>query len=138
MPFTVVGVAACGGPTRSAASYCSYFYGEGTSLHNRLIQSSRQTANDPFAELSSAFAALPEVASFLHQLSLRAPEEIAPDVQMLSEAVSKMPEQAGAAVTDPLGALAVGFADSLEYGAAERRVNEYTLKHCGRPPGSNA
>jgi hypothetical protein len=126
----------CGGPTRSVASYCSYFYGEGGHLRERWIKSSDSESNNPFGELSSVFADLPEAASFMHELSLRAPETIAPDVQTLSEAVKRVSEQMGAAATDPLGALAGGMMDGMETSGAEQRVNAYTEQYCGGPPGT--
>jgi hypothetical protein len=129
-------LAACGSPTRSVASYCSYFYGEGGHLRERWIKSSNGDSNNPFGELSSIFADLPEAASFLHELSLRAPETIAPDVQTLSEAIKRDSEQMGAAATDPLGALAGGLVDGIETSGAEQRVNEYTKQNCGAPPSS--
>jgi hypothetical protein len=130
-------LAACGGPTRSTASYCSYFYGHGSQLRNRWLQSTNQAGQDPFAALSSVFADLPEAASFLHQLSLRAPESIAPDVQVLADALKRTSEQAGAAATNPLGALAGGLVDGLETSGAEQRVNAFTVQNCGAPPGTN-
>jgi hypothetical protein len=134
----VIGLSGCGGTTRSVASYCSYFYGEGTQLRNRFIKSSDANSQDPFAELSSVFADVPEAASFLHQLSLRAPQEIAPDVQVLAQALENFAAQAGSGASDPLGALASGMVDGLETSGAEQRVNEYTLKNCGAPPGSTS
>jgi hypothetical protein len=131
----VVALAACGSPTRSVAAYCSYFYGTGGQLRNRWIQSTNSAGQNPFAALSSVFADLPEAANFLHQLSLRAPEDIAPDVQTLADALKRIPEQAGAAATDPLGALAGGLVNGLATSGAEQRVNTYTLHNCGAPPG---
>lgn len=134
----VLAIAGCGGPTRSVASYCSYFYGKGTQLRNRFIQSSNTNTRDPFAELSSVFADIPEAASFLHQLSLRAPQEIAPDVQVLAQALENFASQAGNAASNPLGALASGMVEGLETSGAEQRVNEYTEKNCGPPTGSTS
>jgi len=132
-----VALAACGSPTRSVASYCSYFYGEGSQLRNRWIQSDNKAGHNPFSALSSVFSALPEAASFFHELSLRAPESIAPDVQILAEAFKRIPEQAGAAATNPLGALAGGLVNGLGASGSEQRVNAFTLQHCGAPPGTN-
>lgn len=129
-------LAGCGGPTRSVAAYCSYFYGEGSTLRDRWIQSANSASQNPIAGLSSVFSALPEAASFMHELSLRAPEPIAPDVQILAEALKRESEQLGSAASDPLGALAGGFVDGLETAGPEQRVNEYTKEHCGPPPGS--
>jgi hypothetical protein len=131
-----LGLAACGSPTRSAASYCSYFYGQGSQLRNRWIQSTNKAGQDPFAALASVFADLPEAANFLHQLSLRAPESIAPDVQVLAEALKRIPEQMGSAATNPLGALAGGLVDGLQTSGAEQRVNAFTVQNCGAPPGT--
>jgi hypothetical protein len=130
----VVALTACGGPSRSVAAYCSYFYGTGGQLRNRWIRASKAAGQDPFAAMSSVFADLPEAANFLHQLSLRAPEDIAPDVQTLADALGRIPGQAGSAATDPLGALAGGLVNGLATSGAEQRVNQYTLQHCGGPP----
>jgi hypothetical protein len=132
----VIALAGCGGQTRSVASYCSYFYGEGSQLRNRWIKSSAANADNPFAELSSVFADLPEAANFLNQLSERAPEEIAPDVKTLAEALKRVSADAGSAASDPLGALAGGLVTGLETHGAEQRVNEYTFRNCGKPPGT--
>jgi hypothetical protein len=132
----VIALAACGSPTRSVAAYCSYFYGTGGQLRDRWIRASKAAGQNPFAALSSVFADLPEAANFLHQLSLRAPEDIAPDVQTLADALKRIPAQAGAAATDPLGALAGGLVNGLATSGAEQRVNAYTLQHCGPPPGT--
>lgn len=130
-------LAACGGPTRSVASYCSYFYGEGSQLRNRWIQSSAKAGQNPFTALASVFADLPEAVNFLHQLSLRAPETIAPDVQSLANALKQASDQMGSAATDPLGALAGGLVNGLATSSAEQRVNAYTARNCGAPPGSS-
>jgi hypothetical protein len=131
-----IALTGCGGATRSVASYCSYFYGEGSQLRNRWIKAANADAQNPFAELSNVFADLPEAANFLNQLSERAPEEIAPDVKTLAEALKHVSADAGSAVSDPLGALASGLVDGLETRGAEQRVNEYTLRNCGKPPGT--
>jgi hypothetical protein len=99
-------------------------------------RSNNANAQDPFAELSSIFADTPEALNFLNQLSVRAPEEIAPDVKMLAEALKHISADAGSAASDPLGALASGLVDGQETSGAERRVNEYTLRNCGKPPGA--
>jgi hypothetical protein len=132
-----LGLAACGSPSRSVASYCSYFYGQGSQLRNRWIQSTNNAGQNPFAALSSVFADLPEAANFFHQLSLHAPESIAPDVQVLADALQRIPAQAGAAATDPLGALAGGLVDGIETSGAEQRVNAFTERECGRVPGTS-
>jgi hypothetical protein len=129
-------LAGCSGQTRSVAAYCSYFYGEGTQLRDRFIKANSTGSQDPFAGLSNVFADMAEAASFLHQLSQRAPHEIAPDVELLAKALDKASEQSGSAAADPLGALASGLVAGISTGAAEQRVNEYTLRHCGSPPGA--
>jgi hypothetical protein len=131
-----VALTACGSPTRSAAAYCHYFYGQGGPLRNHWIEASNRNSQDPFAELSSVFADLPEAANFMHQLSLRAPETIAPEVQALATGFQQVASQMGGAASDPLGALAGGFVLGMETSEAEQRVNKYTLQHCGPPPGS--
>lgn len=133
---SLVLLAACGSaPTRSVAAYCSYFYGEGGQLRQRFIESSGNAKQDPLGAMAAVFADIPEAANFLHQLSLRAPEEIAPDVQSLAEALNHIAEQQGNAASDPLEALAGGLMQGLAASGAEQRVNQYTKQHCGPPPG---
>jgi hypothetical protein len=124
---------ACGGPTRSVAAYCTYLYGQGGQLRSRWKRSASQ---DPLSALGSVFSAPGELAGFFHDLSERAPGDIAPDVQTLGAAFKRISEQEGAAASDPLGALASGLAEGLASTAAEQRFNEYSLRHCGPPPGT--
>jgi len=126
----------CGSPTRSVASYCSYFSSQGRTLEERWSQSNSRADQNPFSALSSVFADLPEAVSFLHELSLRAPEPIGADVQTLSEALKQASSQVGAGASDPLGALAGGLAEGLEYSGVEQRVNEYTKQNCAHLPSS--
>ncbi|HST54336.1 MAG TPA: hypothetical protein VLJ42_00375 [Solirubrobacteraceae bacterium] len=128
-------LAACGSPTRSTASYCSYFYGQGAKLRQRWVNSSNQASQDPFSGLATVLADLPEAASFFRQLSLRAPEDIAPDVQTLADSLQRSVDQAGSAAANPLAALAGGLAGGLASSGAEQRVNTYTEQNCVAPPG---
>jgi hypothetical protein len=123
---------ACGSQTRSVAAYCSYFYGEGGKLRERWLQNSNRAGQDPMAALAGVFTALPEAASFLHQLALRAPEDIAPDVQTLSDALKHAAEVSGSG--NPLTTLVGGLVNGLTATGAEQRVNLYTSQHCGAPP----
>lgn len=130
-------LAACGGstPERSVAAYCSYFYGEGEKLRERWEQTNGDAEN-PIAGMASVFQDIPETANFMHELSQRAPEDIAPDVQSLADALDHLTEQEGSAFSDPLGALAGGLMEGLAASGSEQHVNEYTVRHCGPPPGS--
>jgi hypothetical protein len=128
--------AGCGGPARSATAYCNYFYGEGSQLRNRWIQADKSASSDPFAALGTVFSAMPELTTFMHQLSLRAPDEIQPAVETLAETFKHESEQEGSAASDPLGALAGGLVDGLAASGSEQQVNQYTEQHCGAPPGS--
>lgn len=125
---------ACGGssPERSVAAYCSYFYGEGERL--RANQANVNTEN-PITGLASVLGDIPETADFLHNLALRAPEEISPEVESLADSLDHLSGNMGAAASDPFGALAGGLMEGLAASGSEHRVNEYTLKHCGPPPG---
>jgi hypothetical protein len=126
-----ISLSACGAPSRSVAAYCSYFYGEGGKLRSRLLENSSSAGQDPFAQLANVFADLPEAAAFLHQLSLRAPEEIAPDVQTLANALQQTSQQSAAG---GLGLLASGLMNGLAATGAEQRVNQFTEQHCEKPP----
>jgi hypothetical protein len=133
---SVLALAACGGPTRSVASYCSYFHDEGNRLRSRWIRAGNSASRDPIGALSSVFGAMPEIAGFMRQLSLRAPREIQPGAEALAESFKHLSEQESSAASDPLGALAGGLVDGLQASGAERRVDAYTQKHCGPAPSS--
>jgi hypothetical protein len=130
----VLALTACGGTSRSVAAYCSYFYGRGGQLRHRWLESSQSGSSDPIAALAGTFAAIPEAASFLHGLAQRAPDDIAPDVETLAQALDRITGQAGSGAADPVGALASGLATGLATTGAEQRVNEYTIRNCGAPP----
>lgn len=127
-------LAGCGGPTRSVTAYCSFFYGRGGQLQQRWAKVGNSAAQNPIGALGTVFAELPEAANFLHELSERAPAEIAPDVETLAHALKQVSEQAGTSLSDPLGALASGLMDGIETSGAEQQVNAYTEQHCGGPP----
>lgn len=132
----MVSLIACGSPTRSVATYCAYFYDQGGRLRERWIRSGENASQNPLAGLATASAALPEIASFMHELSLRAPEDIAPDVQTLATALKRSAEQEASAASNPLGSLLGGLLSGPAMSAAEQRVNIYTLRTCGVPPGT--
>jgi hypothetical protein len=127
-------LAGCGGQTRSAAAYCSYFYGEGSTLRNRYIQADQNFKRDPLQTIATLLASPGDLASFFHQLSLRAPEDIAPDVERMSDAFQKEADTEGDALSDPLGALGSGLINGLTTLPAEERVNAFTEQNCGPPP----
>jgi hypothetical protein len=129
---SLITLSACGAQTRSVAAYCSYFYGQGGTLRERWLHNSNRAGQDPIAALAGVFTALPEAASFLHQLSLRAPEDIAPDVQTLSDALRRAADVSGSG--DPLSSLVGGLVNGFAATGAEQRVNLYTVQHCGGPP----
>ncbi len=144
--IVTVGVGCGGGGSRSASStsvgsrnvtaYCSYFYGEGTALRERMIRSSARDADNPITGLAGVFADMPEAASFMHGLAQRAPEEIAPQIEVLAKALEGAVGQIGSAASNPAGSVGSLIASSLESSGAEQRINEFTLQHCGPPPGS--
>jgi hypothetical protein len=127
---------ACGGPSRSVASYCSYLYDQGGQMRSRWNRVASATSQHPLAALGTVLSAPSELSGFLHQLSLRAPADISPEVQALSDAYKRIAEQQSAAVADPLGALASDFVEGLATSGIEQRFNQYSISHCGPPPGS--
>jgi hypothetical protein len=129
-----MGLAACGGPERSVASYCRFLYGEGSKLRERWSHAA--SANDVFADLGVMFSALPELGQFMHELAERAPHEVAPSVELLAEDFKHEAASVGSQASNPLGAIAGGLVNGLEAVEPERRFNEFTAKNCGPPPGA--
>ncbi len=105
-------------------------------MRERFIRASQKDASDPIAGLAGVFADLPEAASFMHQLALRAPKEIAPQLEVLAKDLEGATGQIGSAASNPAGSIGSLFATALASSGAEQRINEYTLKHCGPPPES--
>lgn len=132
-----LGLAGCGGATRSVASFCSYLYGQGGRLRSQWIQADQKDSQEPLTGLATAFAAVPELAAFMHQLSLRAPAEVQPDVEVLASSFQHAAEQESSEASDPLGAMAGGLVDALQASGAEQHFNAYVQGHCGPPPGAS-
>jgi hypothetical protein len=127
-----LGLAACGGPERSVASYCHFLYGEGGKLRERWSHATG--TNNVFADLGVVFSALPELGQFMHELAQRAPHEVAPSVELLAEDFKREADSMGSQASNPLGALAGGLVNGLEAVGPEQRFNEFTEKNCGSPP----
>lgn len=128
-------LAGCGGSSRSVAAYCSYFYGEGSVLR-RQFSEAENFRQDPIGALGTILESPRDLSNFFHQLSLRAPESIANDVQTLADAFAQEANQEGEDATDPLAGLASGLVNGLSAAPAEERVDAYTRAHCGPPPKS--
>ena len=127
-----------GGPTRSVAAYCSYFYGQGSILRNQWMQAGNNANQDPLGALGSVLGAPNQLANFFHELSLRAPESIADDVQTLSDSYKQLADSEGQDVMNPVGGIASGFVNALATAPASERVDKFTLDNCGPPPGSTS
>lgn len=124
------------GTQRSVASYCHYFYGEGSTLRNQWIKADEQTNTNPLGTLIAVLGAPSQLADFFHNLSQRAPTEIADDVQTISNAFKKLSDSESGDAVDPLGGLASGLVTSLSSAGAYERVDTWTERNCGPPPSS--
>ncbi len=130
--------AGCGGGSesqRSVASYCRYFYGQGTALRNRWAVADNPKA-DPLTALATLLASPRELAGFFHQLSLRAPGSVAEDLETISSTYKQEAEQTGADASNPLGGFAAGLVNGLSSLPAYERVEQFTNQQCGPPPGA--
>src|SRR5262249_22020508 len=123
-----------GGPQRSVASYCHYFFTEGAKIRNQDFKIDRRTKENPLATIGMVGGAPAEMATFFHHLAGRAPTWISDDVQTIYHAFKKEADDAGTDITDPLGGLASGLANGLASMNAYQRVNDWTTRHCGPPP----
>ena len=66
------------------------------------------------------------LANFFQKLAAVAPDSIEPDVQDLQNTFQQEANNLGNDMTDPLGGLASGIAESLEYAPAWNAVNNWT------------
>ena len=121
------------GSQRNAASYCDYFYGQGQVVRQRYEDINRR--GQPVEQIVALLGAQGDIGSFLDGLAKRSPDEIQADVEALAKAMHKQQDSLSGSVSNPLG----GLIGSLLAGAAtagpSARINSYTTKHCGPPPG---
>jgi hypothetical protein len=136
LALAIPGITGCGGPSRSVAGYCSYFYGEGSTLRNQWIKADANTNSDPLTALATVFGAPRQLADFFHHLAERAPNDISDDVQTIADAFKQQADSLGDAAMNPLGGLASGLVNGLASMGAYNRVDAWTRQHCGPPPSS--
>jgi hypothetical protein len=126
-------------PTRTAAAFCSYFYGAGGQLRSQWIAADSTGRADVLSALSTVLGAPAQVAAFLGHAADRAPSEpAADDMRTLSVGYAKigdsMGDQAAQSVTNPVGVMASSLLVGLQLSGPENRVSDYVLATCGRSP----
>ncbi len=139
---TVVVVQETAGPSRSTASFCSYFYGEGGKLRSQWTAADKASAENPIGSLSTVFGAPAQIAAFLGHAAERSPDSgITDDLSTLSKGYQKMADSLGGSAGSiasggGLGMLASGLVNSLALAGPEQRVDSYVTSTCGPPPTS--
>ena len=118
----------------SVEEYCSTFYLEGESFRARYRDVDART--NPAGAVIALIAAPQEVALFFGKLEKVAPPEIQPDISALQKTMQSTSDNLPNAATDPVGAMLAALITGATTAGSEARVNEYTLKNCGPPPGS--
>lgn len=122
-----LGLAACGGPDRSAAAFCA----ELKTDTGRMSQ--RATTNNPdlSSQLGAALGNLGDFTRMLHQLDDRAPDVIKTDMDQTVKAWDDQQQALAQAARDPLGAMVASLTSSLFNSASIHAVDEYAVDNCG-------
>lgn len=127
-------VTGCGAQGPSVAAYCDYFYAEGAELRQRYEDVGEQAGSDPLAAIGSLFAAPTELGKFFSELAKRAPDDIRPDIEIVAEGFGVVADDTKANLGNPFRGLMQGLFGGMSSAPAARRVDDYTLEHCGPPP----
>jgi hypothetical protein len=127
----VAGVAVTWGPSRSVDAYCETYREQGKRLHDRLAAENlaARRADNVLAAMASVASSPREFADFFADLEEVAPDEIAPDVATLRDGWGAIADRLGDS-PDPLSMLSTGLVVGLATGPAERRVEQWTSRHC--------
>jgi hypothetical protein len=122
-----VGLAACGGPDRSAASFCA----ELKTDTGRMSQRATTANPDLTGQLSAALGNLGDFTRMLHQLDDRAPDEIKTDMDQTVKAWDDQQQALSQAAQNPLGAMVASLSSSLFNSASIHAVDEFAVDNCG-------
>ena len=127
-------LAACGSSaSRSAAAVCHVWDTDALAVHNEYT--SDASGELGFQSIVDLIAAPNNLAILMDKFVAVAPSEIEPDFEALATALHKESAGEGGSVTDPLGAIASGLADSLSVSGSINRINQYIDTNCQGSPG---
>jgi hypothetical protein len=121
-------------PDSAVMIYCRTFYGEGEKL--RASYQKVDAQSDPVGAFVAAFGAPQEAALFFGKLDKVAPAEIEPSVQILQKTMQSVSDNLAKNAGDPLQAMLQAMMVSAATKGSEDRINAFTLKECGPPPGT--
>ena len=125
---TVVIVKVTSGPTRSAAAFCAVYFQQ---KHQYLsTYASHNYQNDPLGGLVNAIGAMSDWVPMFEKMDAVAPPEIEPDVQNIVDSLKQQEQQAGQAVSNPLGALGSSLATAMMSSASWDHVSQYVEQNC--------
>lgn len=130
----VGGLGGCGGEGRSVSAYCDYFFDQGAELRERYVGLRADFDTDPLTAMAQALAGPTELGMFLAELAKRAPDDIAPDVEIMAETMGGATDRAASGAGEPVSAMGGGLLSALASAPAVDRVDRYTREHCGPPP----
>lgn len=126
-------VAACGG--RSTEAFCSTWESENQRLRDKYEARLEQAGDsDPLVGLIAAVGISVEAAGdvkvMYDRLEAKAPEEIAPDVAAVRDALAAQLEAMRDSASNPLGSLFGGLITGLAVSGADQRVNQFISDNC--------
>lgn len=137
--FGVVVLAGCGDSTQAptAASYCSYFYEQGSKVRQRYIDADKNMDSNPVAGIITALGAPGDLAAFFSGLAKHAPDEIQADVEALAKAFDSQAQNQTNSATHPLSGLVGGMVGAANAAGPYQRVDAYTKANCAQPPSGS-
>jgi hypothetical protein len=125
----VASIAGCsGGPERSVASFCGELDRSGQKLDER----TSSAGADVGSQIGMIVENIGDFTAMLHRLDDRAPAEIRSDMDQAVKAWDKQADAIADAQSDPLGALAGTFTNSIMSASSVEAVDRYARDHCNR------
>lgn len=121
------GLTACGGPGRSAASFCAELKAD----TGRMSQHPTAAGPGLTSQFSAALGNLGDFTRMLHQLDQRAPDEIRAAMDQTVKAWDDQQQALSQAAQDPAGTTTASLASSMSGAASIRAVDEYAVDNCG-------
>lgn len=123
--------AACGGDEgRSTAAFCA----ELAAVEQQAMAAGQavETAGDidPLAGLVASFGALGEIPTMMRRLEAKAPDEIRADMTAIADTIEEAYDP-GAAIDNPLSALAGSVISGLMVQNQIQRVDQFARTNCG-------
>lgn len=125
-----VGLAACGGPERSAEAYCRAFYETAAPLRADYEEADENAEEDPLGAIATILRSPGDLKVMLSKMAEHAPDEVKADTEAARDALEDQQDAIGDVFSDPLGAIGGGLIAGLTSSGSFSRIDAYLGEHC--------